>query len=111
MILSISFLSALAGVGFAGAAALLSDTGVDGTPGAILALLGAGATSLAVGLLAVGRVQGKARLTLSVIGAVLAILTAVASWFLMQDALLITMVVTLLMLLVSGFVTTRKATA
>lgn len=102
MLLSISFLAALVGVGFAGAAALLPDTGVDGTPGAYLAVLGAVAAALSLGLLVTVRMSVTARRALTVVAGVLAILTAMAAWFLMQNAVLSTMAVSVLALLFRG---------
>ena len=108
MLLSISFISALAGVGFAGAAALLPGTGIDGTPGAFLALVGAGAVAFTLGLLVLARFPTNARRVLAVIAALLAMLTALAAWFLMQDVLLVTMVVSFLAKLVRGVAPERK---
>lgn len=110
MLLTVSFLSALAGVGFAGTAALLPDTGINGTPGAFLAFAGAVAVTTALGLLLVTWVPTKARGVLAGIAALLAILTAMAAWFLMQNALLATMVVSVLVLLVSSVMPDRKIT-
>ena len=75
MLRSLSFISALLGVGFAAAAALLPDTGVDGTPGAFLALLGAVAVTLALGFF-VRLKGGTAAGVFAWIAALLAILTA-----------------------------------
>jgi len=108
MLLTVSFLSALAAVGFAGAAALLPDTGVNGTLGAFLALAGAVAVAIALGVLRVAWVPAQARGVFAGIAALVAVLTALAAWFLMQNALLATMVVTLLALLVSGVRADRK---
>ena len=108
MILTVSFLSALAGVGFAGTAALLPDTGVDGTIGAFLAFAGSVGVMTALGLLLVPWVPAKVRGLIAVVGALVAILTALAAWFLMQDALLATTVVALLALLSSGVMAGRK---
>lgn len=87
MILTMSFLLALAGVGFAGTAAFLPDTGIDGTRGAHLALLGATAVMLALGLLAATNVSGGLRAALIVAAVIGAVLTATAAWFLMQNVL------------------------
>lgn len=107
MLRSISFISALVGVGFAAAAALLPDTGIDGTPGAFLALLASVAVTLALGLVLFFKVPATARV-FAWIAALLAVLTALAAWFLMQDALLVTMIVALLALLASGPNAERK---
>lgn len=108
MLLYVSFISALAGVGFAGTAALLPDTGIDGTIGAFLALLGAGAATAAIGLLLVTWVPTKVRGVLTGIAGLVAILTALAAWFLMQNALLATMIITLLALILGAVMPSRK---
>ena len=108
MLLSFSFISALAGVGFAIAAALLPDTGIDGTLGALLALLGAVAVTFALGLLVIAKVPARALGLFKAIAVLLATLTALAAWFLMQNGLLATMVLALLALLVSGVRADRK---
>ena len=104
----VSFISALVGVGFAGAAALLPDTGIDGTLGAFLALAGSVAVITALGLLLFTAVPTQALGVLAGIAGLVAILTALAAWFLMQNALLAAMVITLLALLASGVTTNRK---
>lgn len=101
MFLAVSLLSALAGLGFAAAAAFLPDTGIDGTIGAFLALLGAVGVTLALAVLAATKPPAKARDLFTVIAALLAILTAVAAWFLMQNVVLAAMVLSLLALLAS----------
>ena len=108
MLLSVPFFSALVGVAFAGAAALLPDTGVDGTLGAFLALAGSVAVTVALGLRRVTVARTKARGVLAGIAGLLAILTAIAAWFLMQNALLATMVITLLALLVGAVTADRE---
>ena len=108
MLLTVSFFSALAGIGFAGAAALLPDTGINGTLGAFLAFAGSVGVATALGLLLVTWVPTKARGVVAGIAGLVAILTALAAWFLMQNGLLATMVVTLLTLLMSSVMTDRK---
>ena len=108
MLFYVSFISALAGVGFAGTAALMPDTGIDGTAGGFLAFLGAGAVTAAIGLLLLTWVPTKARGVFAGMAGLVAILTAIAAWFLMQNALLATMIVTLLALLVSAVIPGRK---
>ena len=103
MLLTVSFLSALVGVGFAGVAALLPDTGVDGTPGAFLAFAGAAAVALAIGLMLGSSVSSRVRGVLGWFAALVAILSALAAWFLMQNVLLAAMIVALVALVVSGF--------
>lgn len=108
MLLYVSFISALVGIGFASTAALLPDTGIDGTIGAFLALLGAGSATAAIGLLLVTLVSTKARSVLTGIAGLVAILTSLAAWFLMQNALLATMIITLLALILGAFMPGRK---
>ena len=110
MLLTISFLSGLVGICFAGASALLPDTGIDGTLGSFLALLGTVAASLAVGMLVTGKVPSKTRHFLFGLAALFTVLTALAAWFLMQDAVLAAMVVTLLALVISSATAERKMT-
>ncbi len=110
MLLIISLLSGFVGVCFAGAAALLPDTGIDGTPGSFLALLGAVAVTLVVGMLVSGKVPARTRGVVFSFAALLAVLTALAAWFLMQDTVLATMVVSLLALLTGSATAGRKTT-
>ena len=110
MLLYISFLSALAAAGFAVTAALLPDTGIDGTIGAFLALLGASAVAAAIGLLLVRWIPAKMRGVFAAMAGLVAILTAIAAWFLMQNALLATMILTALALLASTIIPDRKTT-
>ncbi len=110
MLLTISFISGLVGICFSGAAALLPDTGIDGTPGSFLALLGTVGVTLAVGMLVTGKVPSKARGVLFGLAALLTVLTALAAWFLMQDNVLVTMVVSFLALLMSSATVERKTT-
>ena len=110
MLLTVSFLSALAGVVLAGIAALLPDTGINGTLGGLLVLAGSAAVAVALGVLLVRWVPEKARGVLAGFAGLVAILTAIAAWFLMQNALLATMIVTLLALLVSAVMPNRKIT-
>ena len=109
MLLAISILSALVGIGFAGAAALLPDTGIDGTLGALLALLGTIAVTVMLGGLAIITGTSKARGTVITVAALLAILTALAAWFLMQNGILLTMVVSLLAVLLHAATARRRA--
>ena len=109
MLLTISLLSGLVGMCFAAAAALLPDTGIDGTLGSFLALLGTIAVTLAVGLLVTGKVPAHIRGVLVGLAALFAVLTALAAWFLMQAVVLATMVVSLLTLLICTATDERKA--
>lgn len=89
MFLPISFLSALAGVGLAGVAALMPDTGVDGTAGAYLALAGAVGVAALIGLLLIpGFVPPSLRGPVVVFVLLVMVLTGFAAWFLMQNLLL-----------------------
>lgn len=110
MLLAISFLSALVGMGFAGAAALLPDTGIDGTPGSYLALLGAVGSALLVGLLVAGIAPVRTRGFILGLATLTMVLTALAAWFLMQDSVLASMVLSLLALLISSATAERKTT-
>ena len=109
MLLAISILSALVGIGFAGAAALLPDTGIDGTLGALLALLGTIAVTVMLGVLALITGTSKARGAVITVAVLLAILTALAAWFLMQNGILLTMVVSLLAVLLHAATARRRA--
>ncbi len=108
MLLAVSFFSALAGVGFAGTAALLPDTGINGTLGAFLAFAGAATVTVALGVLLVAWTPAKPRGILAGVAALAATLTALAAWFLMQNGLLATMVVALLAFLMSSVMADRK---
>jgi len=109
MLLPISFLFSLAGVGLAGAAALRPDTGVDGTPGAFLALAGAVAVTALLGLLLVDGVI-PARMRGIAVGLVLLImlLTGIAAWFLMQTLLVTAMALSAAAFLASRAVPSRE---
>ena len=110
MLLIISLLSGLVGICFAGAAALLPDTGIDGTPGSFLALLGTVAGTLAVGMIVTGKAPSKARSVLFGLAALFTVLTALAAWFLMQDTVFATMVISFLALLMSSATDARRTT-
>ena len=108
MLLGVSFLSALAGVGLAGAAAFLPDTGINGTPGAFLALLGAVAVTAALGLLMAVKLPPTARGILVAAAALGAILTALAAWFLMQNVVTATMMMSVVTLMLDATTAKRK---
>ena len=108
MLLGVSFLSALVGVGFAGAAAFLPDTGINGTPGAFLALFGAVAVTAALGLLMTVSLPPTARSILFAAAAPGAILTALAAWFLMQNVVAATMVLSVVTLTLDATTAKRK---
>ena len=109
MLLAISILSAFVGIGFAGAAALLPDTGIDGTLGALLALLGTIGVTVMLGVLALITGTSNARGAVITVAVLLAILTALAAWFLMQNGILLTMVVSLLAVLLHAATARRRA--
>ena len=104
----ISFIAALGGLALAAAAAFLPDTGVDGTYGAFLALLGAVGALLFIGLLATRRFSGTARRVLIGVAVLTAFLTALAAWFLMQDEMVVAFAVSLLALLAGSAIVDRK---
>ena len=80
---AVPVLSSFAGAALAIWAHLGPESGVSGTAGALLALLGAAATALGGMILMLGR----PRLWLLALAALAAILTALAGWFLMQWAI------------------------
>lgn len=96
MFLAISFLAVPAGLGFAGVAALLSDSGIDGTIGAFLVLQGMAVVALAFGTVVTAEVHARARGLFRVIASMLAIRAALAAWFLIQNAVLFGMIGSLL---------------
>ena len=75
---------ALAGAVIAAIAYLAPNTGVDGTVGALLALVGAVAVTLGSLIAMTDAVGGGLRVTLDVLLGVGALLTALAAYFLMQ---------------------------
>lgn len=86
MLHPLAILVALAGLGLALAAFLAEGTGVDGSAGALLAVIGAGA--MLAGLLLMRAVRpGVLRGVLAALTVLAAGLTALAGWFLMQTAL------------------------
>jgi hypothetical protein len=109
MYFAISLIAALVGLAFATAAAFLPDTGVNGTLGAFLTLLGAAGVLLFVGLLASRRLSRAARRALIGIAFLTACLTALAAWFLMQNEILLAFAVSLLALVAATFTVDRKS--
>jgi hypothetical protein len=93
MLQPIAILASIAGLGFALAAFLLADTGVTGTAGAGLAVVGSAASLMGVLLLTAVRPSRGVYFVLAILTVLAAALTALAGWFLMQDALTIAMVV------------------
>ena len=110
MFFGISFIAALVGLAFAAAAAFLPDTGVDGTPGAFLAVLGAAGVLLVVGVLATGKFSVGWRRVLLWVAALTAVLTVLAAWFLMQNEIAVAFTVSLLAMLAGGMSAERKST-
>jgi quinoprotein glucose dehydrogenase len=108
MLLAVSFFFALAGAGFAATAALLPDTGINGTGGAYLALLGAATLASTTGFLMTARFSKTTQTVLTVIAVLMAILTAVASWFLMQEVVVLLVIASGLALLVSRITAERS---
>ena len=103
MLLAFTAVASVIGVGLALMALLIEGTGVAGTPGAILAVIGALATLLGTLILLLGRPGLFVRRTIFGLSLLAAILTALAAWFLMQNILAIVMVVAALGLLFSPF--------
>lgn len=104
---AVPVLSSLAGAALAIWAYLAPESGVSGTAGALLALLGATATTLGGLILMLGR----PRLWLLALAVLAAILTALAGWFLMQWALAIVMAVAFVGLLLAPALLRRGASA
>lgn len=106
-----SLVPAAVGVLLGAIAYLGSETGVDGTPGALLALIGAVAVSIGNLLAMSARLGGGMRWTLDALIGLGAFLTAVAAWFLMQYAFAVAMVLALLGLSLAVALSSRKAAA
>ena len=104
---AVPVLSSLAGAALAIWAFLGPSTGVSGTAGALLALLGAVATTPSGMILMLGR----PRPWLLALAALAAILTALAGWFLMQWVLAIVMAVAFAGLLLAPALLRRRAAA
>lgn len=106
-----ALLPALIGIALAAIAygAPLGNTGVDGSLGALLTLLGAFATSLGSLLLLVG--FDRWRRTLTALIVIVAALTAVAAAFLMQWTLAIVMLGVVAGLGVASILPPRRRTA
>jgi quinoprotein glucose dehydrogenase len=94
---------ALAGVVLAGIAYFApgTNTGVDGTPGALLALIGAVAVTLGALLSMTPAVQGLGLRLLNFLLGLGALLTATAAYFLMQYAFAVAMALALIGLVVA----------
>lgn len=85
------------------------NTGVDGTLGAGLAVLGSVAVTAMIGVMAASPRTRGWFLTLSVLAALVALLTALAAFFLMQTLLLIAMAATLCVLIFLLFAGGKRA--
>ncbi len=108
MFFLISILAAISGIGLAGVAAFQADTGIDHSIGAYLALLGTVGVTASL-LIVWGGVGGAwMRGFFAFLAGFAAILTSVAAWFLMHDALVVAMVVSFLALVLSGVTRQRK---
>ena len=108
MFLLVSLAAAIVGVALAGTAAFGPDTGIDGTLGAFLALMGAIAVALSLTVVWTERFPARVQAFFGWCAAVLAILTGLAAWFLMQDALFLAMVVSFSALLIDVAQQPRK---
>jgi quinoprotein glucose dehydrogenase len=84
------------------------ETGVDGTGGALVAMLGAVAVALAAVLRMAVR---RGRVVLDILIAIGAALTAFAAWMLMQDAFAVAMLVSLVGLVVALVAPRRRVPA
>lgn len=99
MLQSLAMVAALLGMGLAAYLWQVEGTGITGTAGALLALLGAGAAFLGAILAAMMRSWRRLRGVVTGLALLAATLTAVAAWFLMQNVLVIVMAVAALALL------------
>jgi quinoprotein glucose dehydrogenase len=105
------FLLALVGVMLGAMAYFSPKTGVDGTAGALLALIGAAAVTLGALLTLMPTVRGWAFGVLKLLILLGAALTATAAYFLMQYAFAIAMALAFLGLLVALAMPSRRRTA
>jgi len=104
-------LPALVGAALGGMAYFQPETGVDGTPGALLALVGAAASAIGAILLMLPSTSGGIRTLLKLLTGLAALLTAIAAWFLMQYAFAIAMALALLGLAVALALPDRRTAA
>lgn len=91
-----ALLPAMAGVVLGGIAWFKPETGVAGTPGALLAAVGALFVAVGIILTMTSRLSGRASWILKLLTGLGAALTAIAAWFLMQYAFAIAMTLALL---------------
>lgn len=97
-----SFVAAFVGLALATLAMWMPDTGVNGSLGAFLTVLGAVGVVLALSVIAVGVRSNSLHAVLVTLMIVAATLTALASWFLMQTGIIVAMVVAVSAFLASG---------
>jgi quinoprotein glucose dehydrogenase len=101
---------AVVGAVLGGIAYVRHGSGVDGTAGALLALIGALAVTGGALLAMLPRLAGWFRVLLDILLALGAALTAVAAWFLMQDAFAVMMALALAGLIVTLIVPGHRRT-
>lgn len=92
MLRFITILALIAGVALALAAALVEGSGVDGTAGAVLAVIGTLAALVGVLVLDASRLSRRTRTAIGLLALLAAALSALAAWFLMQNILAAAMV-------------------
>ncbi|XBQ15446.1 MAG: hypothetical protein ABL308_10825 [Oceanicaulis sp.] len=102
-------LPALIGVVLAALAYFGTHTGVDGTRGALLALIGAVCVTLGLGVAAVPAVRGGLLAALLILIGIGAALTALAAFFLMQYGFLVAMLVALAALIAAAVMSWRES--
>lgn len=101
-------LPAIVGAVLAGVAYFVPNTGVDGTVGALLALIGAVAVAVGSLLAMSGSVRGGFLTTLNILLGIGAILTATAAYFLMQYGFAIAMALAFVALVVVATTSPRR---
>lgn len=107
---ALAVVAAVAGTVLAVIAFVMPETGVTGSLGAILVIVGSAAAALGSLLLAAGRTD-RPRLLLVALTVLSAVLTAVAAWFLMQYPLLGAMVAVVLLALAGSVFSERRSLA
>lgn len=98
-----AFLAALVATLFAGIAyfAPFGNTGVDGSIGALLALIGAAASGAGILIVLTANPSGPWRSTLNILTIVAALLTALAAYFLLQFVVMLAMGATVILLVIA----------
>ena len=89
----------------------MGNTGVDGSIGALLALVGASATAIGALLAMLPALRGGLLVLLNVLMFLAAALTAVAAYFLMQFVMAVAMVLAFVGLCLALFLHSRKRPA